>query len=84
MSACVCAGESPCGPDTPGQMGPGWPQQTSHIPAQGLLQVVNTKCLPSGWAFPGTHQSTQHVSMVLSVPRKEMTEKDKKRPHLVI
>lgn len=36
-----------CVPDTPREIGLGWPQ-TSHIPTQELLQIVDTNCLPSG------------------------------------
>lgn len=85
MSACKCAGESSLwARHTWGDGTRVATAKTSHIPAQGLLQVVDTKCLPSGWAFPGPTGALSMLALVLSVQRKEMTEKDKKCPDLVI
>lgn len=85
MSACKCAGESPLwARHTWGDGTRVATAKTSHIPAQGLLQVVDTKCLPSGWAFLGPTGALSMLALVLSVQRKEMTEKDKKCPDLVI
>lgn len=58
-SACLCAGMSLRVPATPWETGP---RRDRTHPAQELLQVVDTNCLPSGWSWPQTDQRPQHVS----------------------
>ena len=58
MSACMCAGESPCGPDTPGEMGPGL-----TYPCPGPVASCGHK-VPALWLGfsrdPPEHSACQH------------------------
>lgn len=85
MSACKCAGESPLWARHTWGDGTGVATARPHISLpRACCKLWTQSVCPLAGLFPGPTGALSMLALVLSVRRKEMTEKDKKCPHLVI